>query len=70
MSTPVSEMKRQIEDAQRVLDAAEDAAFDLADMLRGRLRAVTKSRQWGHEDVLRALKKELRDFDAVRGVWK
>lgn len=70
MSTPVSQMKQQIEDATRVLDAAEDCAFDLADMLRGRLRAVSKSDRWGRQDILRDLKRELQDFNAVTGTWR
>jgi hypothetical protein len=57
------EMQRAIAEANDTLSAADDASNRMAGLIRGRLRKV-----WD-KDVLSALKRELRDFNANTGKW-
>lgn len=64
MSNVFDDMRAAVRQAADTLRAADSVATDLAWMLRGRLRKVQ------NRDSLRALKRELRDFDMTTGEWK
>lgn len=57
------EMKVAIREAEATVKAADSIADDMARILRGRLRTV-------HGWNLRALKRELADFNANTREWK
>lgn len=57
------EMRAAVQQAEQTLKAADHVASNMAGMLRGRLRNVP---EWH----LRALKKELQQFNAVTCKWK
>lgn len=57
-------MRASIQQAQSTLRAVDAYANSMADVIVGRLRKVDDA------DTLRALKRELRDFDMVTGRWK
>jgi hypothetical protein len=58
------EMRAAVSEARHTFSAADSVAASMADILRGRLRNNVPAH------TLRALKKELRDFDMHRGRWK
>lgn len=58
------EMRAAMDEARDRLRAADNCANDMASLLRGRLRRACNPL------VLRALKRELRDFDMTTGGWK
>jgi hypothetical protein len=58
------EMRAAVNNAAETLRAADDCAGSMAALLKGRLRHVA------NVDTLRKLKRELRDFDMVKGEWK
>ena len=58
------EIRQQLAVAREQLRAADHVAHNMASLLQGRLRSV-----WD-KDLLRMLKRELRDFDAVTGKWR
>lgn len=62
------EMKEAIKSAELTLRMADMATTDMADLLVGRLRKVQKT--YRGVETLKALKKELKQFDSKRGVWK
>jgi hypothetical protein len=64
IENPWREMRKVISKAKQIQEAADDSAASMARILNGRLRQV------GDRDVLRHLKRELRDFDMVTGRWK
>lgn len=64
MSNVFDEMRAAVRQAADTLRAADNVATDLAWLLRGRLRKVQSA------DSLRALKRELRNFDMTTGEWK
>ena len=57
------EMRAAVEEAKDTLRAADGVADSLASLLCGRLRHV---KPW----LLRALKRELAEFNAATGEWK
>lgn len=64
MNNPFDETRRAVAEAQHILAATDNMARSMAYLLVGRLRHVSNG------ETLIALKKELRDFDAHRKVWK
>lgn len=64
MTNAFDEVRAAVEEAREQLRAADSVAYNMAHLLRGRLRKV--------EDryVLAALKRELHDFNATTGKWK
>jgi hypothetical protein len=64
MNNVFDEMRLAVSLAKDTLRAADNAANDMAILLRGRLRQVN------NRDALRKLKRELRDFDMTTGQWK
>lgn len=62
------EMTAAITDADATLRLADVKSKAFAKLLVGRLRAV--SGQWGGDEVLRELKRELTQFNASTGQWK
>jgi len=58
-----SEINSEIYKARQVLNEADNAANQMAALLKGRLRKVSS---W----ELAALKKELKDFNAHTKTWK
>ena len=62
------EMKASLDEAQRVLNAADSIADDLAKMLVGRLRHASKYHTGAI--ALDNLKRELRDCDINTQKWK
>ena len=64
MPNKFDEMRSAIAEASETFSAADHVANQMADMLRGRLRKV----RW--VSTLRALKRELSDFNAHTGTWR
>ena len=64
MNNPFDETRRAVRAAREQIQAVDNIAYSMADLLQGRLRKVDSKR------ILSALKKELRDFDATTGTWK
>lgn len=64
MSNAFDEVRAAVRAAECQLQAADKVAYNMADLLRGRLRKVDD------RYVLAALKRELQDFNAVTGKWK
>lgn len=58
------DVRHAVATAQEQLQAADAVASNMAHLLRDRLRKV------GSTDTLRALKRELRDFDMTTGKWR
>jgi hypothetical protein len=58
------EMKRAISEAEITLRCADNVSTDMAQLLVGRLRRV----KWCK--TLKALKRELMDYNAVTGCWR
>ena len=63
MSNAFDTMRAAVSEARMVMDAADNMAPRIAQLLPGRLRKC-----WIGD--LRALKRELRDFDMTTGQWK
>jgi hypothetical protein len=61
------EMRRALRQAELVNRAVDQQASALLELIVGRLR---HAKTFGDTNNLRALKRELRDFDAVTGRWK
>ena len=57
------DMQQEITEARTTLEHADQLAPQLAKLLQGRLRHV-------HSWTLKALKRELRDFNIHTGKWK
>jgi len=57
-------MKASIREARRTMEVSDAVAEDIAFILVGRLRKVRST------TYLRALKKELANFDMTTGRWK
>lgn len=64
MNNAFDGMRDALDIARDVQRAADENASAMARMLIGRLQHVNRI------DTLRALKKELRDFDMVTGKWR
>ena len=69
-------MRDAVKEAETTMRAADRMAVDMAAMLVGRLQAVNNKSyhpsisDWQRTDILRALKRELKNFDATTGKWK
>lgn len=69
-------MRDAVSEAQTTMRAADQMAVDIAFMLVGRLRTVNDRKyhprhsDWARTRVLKALKRELKDFDATTGKWR
>ena len=64
MSNIFDDTRAAVNQAMATLRAADEVAGDMAYLLKGRLRKVSNA------DTLKALKRELRDFDMHTGKWK
>lgn len=62
----IHEAYAAVSDAKRTLESADSIATAAAKLIKGRLRKVD---DWDRK-TLKALKKELRDFNAATGKWK
>lgn len=58
------EMRQAVVEAKITLQAADNVATQMAQILKGRLRSVDSAY------TLKQIKKELQSFDAHRGCWK
>ena len=63
MSNPFDDVRVAVQDARAKLRAADSVAYSMAELLRGRLRQVDS------KYLLRALKSELRQYNANTGKW-
>ena len=63
MGNPFDEMRRAINQAREINNAADNAANSIVDLLDGRLRHVSPYR-------LAKIKKQLRDFNMHTKEWK
>jgi hypothetical protein len=63
MENPFDETRAAVQQARAQIKAVDAISHAMADLLRGRLRHVSRY-------VLADLKKELQDFNAVTGKWK
>lgn len=72
MSNIFDEVREAVENAEATINAVDANAYEMARLLRGRLRSVTKHNphSWGGVGIIKALKRELQDFDATTGRWK
>ena len=64
MSNVFDNMREALATARDVQNAADENATAMARMLVGRLQRINSA------EVLRKLKKELRDFDMTTGKWR
>jgi hypothetical protein len=64
MDNPWSALDKALAEARELETAIRNQSNSLARLMIGRLRSVDNT------DTLRALKRELAKFDAVRGKWK
>lgn len=62
------DMQRAVYDAERTIRKANNQSLRLAQMLRGKLRIVSK--EYDGDEVLKDLKIELSQFNASTGKWK
>lgn len=67
MENAWDEVRKAVDQATAINRACDGQATEMAGLLVGRLQHVKTFRG---VEYLRKLKKELRDFDMVRGVWK
>lgn len=65
---PFDETRRAVAEAKSTLEATDQAAKDMADLLSGRLRMVSK--KFGGRETLRKLKRELQGFNSRTGKWE
>jgi hypothetical protein len=63
MTNAFDDVRAAVAQAREQLHAADKVAYNMADLLRGRLRKVEDAY------VLRALKRERQGFNAVTGKW-
>lgn len=70
MSNIFDDVNQAITAARMAQRAADQAAADMAKLLVGRLRFVSKEGGWAGTRALANLKKELRDFNIHTGQWK
>jgi hypothetical protein len=63
------EVRSAVRQSKATLQAADEVAGDLAQLLAPRLRSVDAG-SWDNREALKALKKQLRDFDMTTGKWK
>ena len=64
------EIHSAIQEAEHTQRAADQNAGEMARMLVGRLRAVNSHNLYSNCQILRKLKKELKDFNSHTGEWK
>jgi len=64
------EMIDGLNQAETTLRAADNCAKDVAKLLVGRLRKATPNNYCNEHDVLRALKRELSQYNSKTGKWK
>ncbi len=69
MSNIWDDIRRAVEQSKETLRAADDVTADMIRLAAPRLRSVDAS-DWRNRDALKAMKKQLRDFDMVTGKWK
>ena len=62
------EMADAIRDAEETINQANRQMTSLAKLMKGRLRTVSNS--WQGAETLKALKRELSQFNASTGEWK
>ncbi len=62
-----SEMYAEINEARTTLHNADRVSESLLPLLVGRLRKT--GTEWNTTEALRALKRELRDFNMTTGTW-
>lgn len=72
MANAFDETRAAVEQAKFQIKAVDAVAFDMAELLQGRLRLVNgkHNQQYSGSTVLATLKRELQDFDARTGQWK
>lgn len=64
MDDPWAHMRVAVRESRQIFNAVDAVTSEMADLLAGRLRKVRDI------SALRAMKKELRDFDMTTGTWK
>ncbi|WP_109438389.1 hypothetical protein [Aquimarina sp. AU119] len=62
-----SEFKDAVEDAERTIKQADEMVEKIIPMIPNRLRNINS---WPGIEALRAIKKELKNFNSVTGKWK
>lgn len=65
----IHEMRKAVSDAELTIRSADNHVAELLPLIRGRLNKVS-DRSYTNVDNLRALKKELKSFNANTGRWK
>lgn len=61
--------KLAVEDAKTTMYRADQMAKNVAPLMVGRLRFVSKDDMWSSHQTLKALKKELSQYNARTGKW-
>jgi len=61
------ETRAAVKAAELQIQAADETTQQMADLVKKRLRLL---KTWQGVETLRAMKKELRNFDMVTGRWK
>lgn len=72
MPNAFDETRAAVAQAKFQIKAVDAVAFDMAELLQGRLRLVNSNNNHSYSGstVLATLKRELQDFDARTGQWK
>ncbi|MES2415146.1 MAG: hypothetical protein V4614_15170 [Pseudomonadota bacterium] len=72
MPNAFDDARAAVVQAKFQIEAVDAVAFNMADLLQGRLRSVNGRHNNRHcgSTVLATLKRELQDFDARTGQWK
>lgn len=63
----IYDVKKAVKEAERDIAAADSQVGEMLSLIVGRLKKV---KGWNATEDLKALKKELKDFDSRTGEWK
>lgn len=63
-------VRQAVDDARQINRSIEHNAKDLARLLKGNLRAVTRDDDYYSHELIVALKKELTQYNANTRTWK
>jgi len=63
-------MNQSVQDARNTIKRATSLNAEIAKMLVGNLRSVTRNNYYSSHSVLVALKKELTQYNAATRTWK
>lgn len=66
----ITELHNALTEAERLQDVFASQTHRMAKMLKGNLRNISKHGGYFGHQTLRALKKELKQYNAITGEWR